>query len=514
GIDYVHSLGMHAMVKVHLESEDGQSWRAYINASNRDAWYANYGSILDHLGDIGKVHHLEGITMGAELISMAAYTQNSDNTERWQKMIADLRTHFPGYLTYDANWSWAGPQSTQFEDEVFHIGFWSSLDYVGLSAYYPLASGQNAPSVAAMVGSWAYWDSNQISIIHSEFNKPLLFTEVGYRSVTGAHNSPCCTGPGPYDAQEQANDYEALFEYWNNSSYMAGVDLWDWNVDPNYGGPGNTDYTANNKPALAVVTRWFGGGGSTGGTTGQGTGGTGGIGGGSNTTPSMVSGNFNVSATASAYSVGQSQNIQINLNSTGQASNVIADIEIYNSSNTKIFQQFFGGQNISSGSPGSYKLSWTPPQAGAYRLKVGVFSSDWSKNFFWDDDVTDVTLNGTADGAGGQNSGGSTGSAGPVVMDVWWPADGAAVSGIQPFKGLIEGTAATAYSMYWQVDGGQLNVMADNTATVPHKESLVDVSPWSWWGGNGDGPYAVTFIAKDASGNVIARKSVDITVAH
>ena len=94
-------------------------------------------------------------------------------------------------------------------------------------------------------------------------------------------------------------------------------------------------------------------------------------------------------------------------------------------------------------------------------------------------------------------------------INIWWPVNNATISGVQPFKAQLAGTSAD--SMYWQVDGGQLNSMSDNSQDAPHKEALVDVGSWYW---KGNGPYQVTFVVKDSSGNVVAKANSTITVSH
>lgn len=94
-------------------------------------------------------------------------------------------------------------------------------------------------------------------------------------------------------------------------------------------------------------------------------------------------------------------------------------------------------------------------------------------------------------------------------IDVWWPVSGTTVSGTQPFKAMIKGLAPDQYSLFWQVDNGQLNRMSDSTQDYPHKEASVDVSGWTW---KGSGPYTVTFIANNSGGTEISRSSVQLTV--
>ncbi|MES2953738.1 MAG: glycoside hydrolase family 6 protein [Patescibacteria group bacterium] len=98
-------------------------------------------------------------------------------------------------------------------------------------------------------------------------------------------------------------------------------------------------------------------------------------------------------------------------------------------------------------------------------------------------------------------------AAGPV--DIWWPTDGARVSGMQPVKALYSGKNLSEYTMYWSVDGGQQNLMPDSYQDYPHKETSIDVSGWRW---RGNGPYVITLTAKDKSNAVIGARTTSITI--
>lgn len=97
----------------------------------------------------------------------------------------------------------------------------------------------------------------------------------------------------------------------------------------------------------------------------------------------------------------------------------------------------------------------------------------------------------------------------PPVLSIWWPSDGAAVTGVQPFKARLENLDLNKYAMYWQVENSALTVMGDSNVDGPHKEVMVDVSKFS---GKGKGPYTITFVAKDLAGKVIQQKSTRILV--
>jgi hypothetical protein len=135
---------------------------------------------------------------------------------------------------------------------------------------------------------------------------------------------------------------------------------------------------------------------------------------------------------------------------------------------------------------------------------MGVFSSDWSANYNWNNSAATFTV-------GSNNPPPPPPPPQTTALDIWWPSNGSSVQGVQPFKAMLENMNITNYNMYWQVDGGTLNLMSNNSQDYPHKESLVDVSPWTW---RGNGPYTINFVGKDLNGNIIAQKSITITVIH
>jgi hypothetical protein len=95
------------------------------------------------------------------------------------------------------------------------------------------------------------------------------------------------------------------------------------------------------------------------------------------------------------------------------------------------------------------------------------------------------------------------------TISVWSPTQNATLSGLQAFKALLQGAALSSYKMYWSVDGGKQNLMANSQVDSPHKEAAVDVTKWNW---RGAGPYTVTFVAKDLKNRVIAQVNVTVSV--
>ncbi|HEX4104031.1 MAG TPA: CARDB domain-containing protein [Candidatus Paceibacterota bacterium] len=472
GIQYAHSIGLHVMLKLMVSSNDGQ-WSAYINPSDRTTWFANYDALVLHYAQLGQANGVEELCIGTELISMSSASVNPSNTGNWESLIGQVRKVFSGALTYDSNWG--GPGFTQEETQ---IQFWSALDFIGISGYFNL-SGDG--SVSALMSSWDSWNQSLIAPLSAQWGKPILFTELGYQSIFDSYTDPWNWGEtGSPNVAQQANDYQAFFQYWNQYSNFAGVDIWNWSSDPNAGGSNDSGYTPQNKPAQSVMAQWFG-----------------------QSAPAAPPGfSATASVTPGTPVEGQNAGLSVNVaNSGGAVSGANVDVEIYDSGGTQVFQQVFSGQNFAGGGSGTYPVGWTANAAGAYTVKVGVFSGDWSQEYYWGNQVLAFSVTAPSGGGGGSGSGSTS------TIQVWWPTDGVTVTGVQPFKAMLENMSVDNYSMYWQVDGGQLNAMPSNETDYPHKEASVDVSPWNW---RGNGPYVVTFVAKDANGQTIGETSVSI----
>lgn len=94
-------------------------------------------------------------------------------------------------------------------------------------------------------------------------------------------------------------------------------------------------------------------------------------------------------------------------------------------------------------------------------------------------------------------------------VNVWWPTQNARIAGVQPIKADVPGLDVSSYHMYWSVDAGHRNYMPTNLEYYPHKESLIDVSSWTW---RGEGPYQLSYTVLDMAGVEVTRTTVDIYV--
>jgi hypothetical protein len=225
-----HALGMKVLLKPQLWMHGGNP--AEINfpgVAENAQWFAQYQPFLEHYAQLATAIHADVFCVGVEFEKMSA------NQQAWRKLIARAREIYPGPLTYAAN----------FGAEFENVQFWDALDYIGVDEYYPLPDDLSAAGVL-----------EKISAVQSRFQKPVLFTEAGFPSVTEANRAPWDDPSRPVNLEIQAKSYDALLAAFYEKPWFAGV-YW-WKVGTNgFGGPSDASHTPWNKPAMQTVDRWY-----------------------------------------------------------------------------------------------------------------------------------------------------------------------------------------------------------------------------------------------------------------
>jgi len=221
-----------------------------------EAFYLNYAKVAQQLG-------VAIYCVGVEMVTA------SQQSARFIKLVADVRQYYSGQVTYAANWgskvqdvlpptppaSIAPPPN--WGGEIDQITWLNILDIIGLDAYYYLTEKLN-PSVNDLLQSWAPI-AVHIGNISTYWNKSVIFTEIGYRSIEGSAVHPgWWNNTAAVNVTQQAVCYEAVFQTFINQPWWEGIYWWSWSSDPKAGGTNDTDFTPQNKqPTLAVIQKYY-----------------------------------------------------------------------------------------------------------------------------------------------------------------------------------------------------------------------------------------------------------------
>jgi len=247
-IQTAHDLGLSVMLKPHVDLwNDPDHWRGQIGRAWKghpakwDRWFRSYRHFIYHFATLAQEQGVEQFAVGTELAGTIGKTQ------RWREIAAGVRQRFTGPLTYAA--TIGGEENT--------IAWWDAVDLIGLDAYYELTD-KTDPTVQELEDGWTPYLQDIADLSSTWGDEPVLFTEVGFRSIDGANEHPWdWYAQAPIDLQEQADCYQATFASVWDQPWFAGMYWWDWSPDPTAGGLNDADYTPFGKPAEDVLRTWY-----------------------------------------------------------------------------------------------------------------------------------------------------------------------------------------------------------------------------------------------------------------
>ena len=184
-----------------MNVNDG-TWRGRIAPTDGAVWWASYNAMIAHYADLAQVGGATMFVVGTELQSMTLAEA------RWRTVIHNVQARFSGKLTYAAGYQ-----------EFQQIKFWDELNYIGVDAYFAL-SNEVGDSVATLTSRWTSWGwKKALADTATAFGKPILFTEVGYRSTPDTALHPGLSGwTGSIDLGAQAKAYEAFYRRHSRTS--------------------------------------------------------------------------------------------------------------------------------------------------------------------------------------------------------------------------------------------------------------------------------------------------------
>lgn len=249
-------LGLAVVLKPHVDPVDF-SMRHRLQPADPDRFFASYEAMMVHYARMAQAEGAALFVIGTELVDLTEPRHEA----RWRALIAAVRAVYDGPLTYAANYG-----------EDLRVPFWDALDYIGVDMYAPLMTTAD-PSVDQVVAAWLESPRHDftdhvyggrplveaMADLSTRHGRPVLFTEIGYRSIDGAGTGEAMTqdDSGPTDPEEQAMFYRGFARAMTTAGadWLAGVFFWDWSVEPAPAGrpvPDPHGFSVAGKPAAAV----------------------------------------------------------------------------------------------------------------------------------------------------------------------------------------------------------------------------------------------------------------------
>ncbi|MEM8524282.1 MAG: hypothetical protein AAGG68_06550 [Bacteroidota bacterium] len=243
------SLDLHIMLKPHiwLYQQKKGMWRSDIEMQDEAAWttwFDAYEKTMLTYARIAEELEFEQFCIGTELEKTIEL-----KADRWLGFIKKVKVVFSGKLTYAANWY----------EGYEHFPHWKELDYIGIQAYFPLNDGSPVEQ-SKLEKTWKNY-AKKLEVFSKAQKRPILFTEIGYRSVKGTATRPWEWNTIGNDTtnlslEEQRLCYQAFFNTIWKKKWFYGVHIWEWQARANSDGK-NTDFHLENKPAFDLISRAF-----------------------------------------------------------------------------------------------------------------------------------------------------------------------------------------------------------------------------------------------------------------
>ncbi|MBS1867841.1 MAG: hypothetical protein JSS69_18165, partial [Acidobacteria bacterium] len=198
--DLAHKSGMKVLLKPQLFVRNGYPGSLeFPETKDRARWFAQYRIFLEHYARLATEIHADLFCVGVE------FDKLSKDAEAWRSLIARARELYSGPLVYAAN----------FGDEFENVEFWDALDYIGMDEYYSLPDNLSTEELV-----------RRVEAVQKRFQRPVIFTEVGFPSVAGGNRNPWDEPPEELSLELQARCYEEIFRAFYEKPWFAGMYWW------------------------------------------------------------------------------------------------------------------------------------------------------------------------------------------------------------------------------------------------------------------------------------------------
>lgn len=237
-IRMAHKARLRVMLKPHIWLRHG-TFTGHLKFEKEADWLQfekSYAAYILQYAQIAQNENIDMLCIGTELQNFVA-----QRPMFWYKLIADIKKTYKGKLTYAENW-----------DSYQKVPFWKELDFIGVDAYFPLTDTKSPDSLTIKKGWQKYL--KELQRLSATQNRPILFTEIGYKSEDNAAAIPWDNGQASnQNTALQALLYQTFFEAVWSKPYFAGAFFWKWFAIKN--SRHTESYSPQNKPAEQILIK-------------------------------------------------------------------------------------------------------------------------------------------------------------------------------------------------------------------------------------------------------------------
>lgn len=238
--------GLKVCLKPVVNSKD-RIWRARIGFPDDaeeywNKWFQSYTNFILHYAEIAEELNCEMFCIGCEMVG------TESQVHHWINLIEQVRNIYRGSIIYNAN-----------HGKEDNVKWWDKVDFIGTSAYYPVAE-QPGADEETMIKNWKK-AKDHLEELYKKYEKPIVFAEIGCRSARG-----CATMPWdfshtelPFDEEEQARFYSSVMKVFWDEPWFSGFFWWDWSTKL-YSieeAKQNTGFDIYGKKAQKVLQEWY-----------------------------------------------------------------------------------------------------------------------------------------------------------------------------------------------------------------------------------------------------------------
>ncbi len=243
-----HEAGFRVMVEtmITIDNDPNGFWHGDIGKNvskeNWDLWWASYTEMILMYAKLAEENGVEYFVIGSELDNTYQYEQD------WRNLIRQVREIYHGDITvtYDV------------EDAIQQTQFWDALDSIGVHPYYLELPGVEDPSVEQLKEEFRP-HVQMLEELSAQWNKPVIFTEVGVWSVEGfSQNYNFLDSNDEIDLQDQANMFQAVYELFWGKPWVQGIFPYAIFGNTNFAEPWNIHNDFLRKPAGDVIRSFYG----------------------------------------------------------------------------------------------------------------------------------------------------------------------------------------------------------------------------------------------------------------